>query len=162
MKGTNMVFVFDMFRFGWRMTNNQNCFGDNWLLSLCMGLNHPQKLFLMPDSSSKTIWLSKSFRRNFRQWTFGLRWCLSSSQKEILLYNNCHMKDPKNDNGKILSKSVCSDGECIFLFTFLKNKYVWQMMLCFHLLNLVVLHETKDVSTNCVNLFRQIRSRFYT
>lgn len=29
------------------MPNNQSWFGDNRLLSLYMGLNHPQKLFLM-------------------------------------------------------------------------------------------------------------------
>lgn len=65
-KGTNMSFVLTcLFSSGWRMPSNQNWFEDNRLLSLCMGLNHPQKLFLMPDRCSKTIWENTSFGWNF-------------------------------------------------------------------------------------------------
>lgn len=55
------LFLTCLFSSGWRMPNNQNWFGDNRLLSVYMGFNHPQKLFLMPDRHSKTIWENTSF-----------------------------------------------------------------------------------------------------
>lgn len=82
--------------------NNQNWFGENDLLSLYMGLHHPQKLFLMPDRCSETIWENTSFGWNFGSLAFGLRWCLSSSQKKKKY--NCHVKEEENDS--ILSKWI--------------------------------------------------------
>lgn len=76
------LFLTCLFSSGWRLPNNQNWFGDNRLLCLYLGLNHPQKLFLMPDRCSKTIGENSSFEWNFGRWAFGLGWCLSSSQKK--------------------------------------------------------------------------------
>lgn len=100
---------------GWMMPNNQNEFGENCLLSLYMGLNHPQKLFLMPDRCSKTIWENISFG-----WNFGIRrlwaWvvCLHLRKK----YTTVIWKE-KNDSSTILWKWIYSNGKCILFFILL-------------------------------------------
>lgn len=103
-----------LFSSGWRMPNNQKWFGDNRLLSVYMGLNHPQKLFLMPDRCSKTIWENTSSGWNFGRWAFGFEWCLSSSQKKNIDIQQLSYERVKNDSSKILSKWIYSDGKCIF------------------------------------------------
>lgn len=135
------------------MPNKQSWFGENRLLSLYMGLNHPQKLFLMQDCCSKTILEnSKASDGTLDGEPFGLGWCLSSSKKKknIDIIQLSYERE-RNDSSKIAKWRVH-----FFSFHFLKNKCVWQMMLWFHLFELLL--ETKDVSTNKKNWFIQITS----
>lgn len=116
--------------------NNQNWFGENCLLSLYMGLNHPQKLFLMPGRCSKTIWENTSFGWNFGSWAFGLGWCLSSSQKKY----TTTVIWKRNKWQHIIKMNLLRWQVHFFFFSFyffLKiNVCVWQMMLWFHLFEL--------------------------
>lgn len=60
-KRTNMVFVVDVFVLFWMKNAKQDWFGDNGL-SVYMGFNNPQKLFMMPDHRSLgCVWENPTF-----------------------------------------------------------------------------------------------------
>lgn len=129
------------------MPNNQSWFEDNRLLSLCMGLNHPQKLFLMQDCCSKTIWENTSCS----DWTLdgeplGLSDVCLHLQKKI--WYTVVIRKRKNDSSKI-ANWINSDAECIFFFSFHFSKKkkinvcVANDALVSSLWTVVALHETK-------------------